>query len=70
MILPIHNKFKGTNMLFNKLNTCTKTNDIYTNNGTYKLTCETCDKAYIDQTGRSLRAKFSRQNRYEYSHPR
>jgi len=57
-------------MLFNKLNTCTQTNDAYTNNVTYKLKCKTCDKAYIGQTGWSLRAMFSKHNRYEYSHPR
>jgi hypothetical protein len=70
MTLPIHNTFKGTSMLFTKQNTCTQTNDAYRNNGTYKLTCKTCDKLYIGQTGRSLRARFSKHNRYKYSHPR
>jgi hypothetical protein len=58
----LHTTFKSTSLLFSKLNICVQTNDTYTNNGVYKLTCRTCDKTCIGQTG-SLEARFFEHSR-------
>jgi hypothetical protein len=47
--------FKTTTNLNNILNTRTKTTpNTYDRGGIYKLTCQSCHKVYIGQTGRSL----------------
>jgi hypothetical protein len=38
--------------------------DIYSNSGIYSLQCQTCQKHYIGQTGRRLKARFLEHHRY------
>lgn len=60
---PIRIAFKATKALFNKLNTRTQTQDIYTNNGVYKLTCQFARTIHWSDRV-SLKFIFSKHNRY------
>jgi hypothetical protein len=73
IIRKVTNIFKNTNLkitfcvnntIHNILNTHTQNNDKYTNNGMYSIKCNTCNKYYVGQSGRSLKTRFSEHIRY------
>jgi hypothetical protein len=49
--------FKTTSTITNVLNN-KQTKHIYKQSGIYKLTCQSCYKVYIGQTGRSLKTRY------------
>ena len=73
IIRKVTNIFRNTNLKIanwtsnttqNILKQNRDTNDIYANSGIYSLQCRTCQRHYIGQTGRSLKARFLEHHRY------
>jgi organic radical activating enzyme len=56
--------FTTHNSISNKLNTQPHHIDQYTKNGIYKLTCKTCQKSYIGQSGRKIAIRYKKHIRY------
>jgi len=72
LVRKITNVFKNTNLniAFKATNTASQLlrinnlNGEYEKSGVYTITCPTCKKAYVGQTGRSLNARFKEHMRY------
>jgi hypothetical protein len=73
IIRKITNIFRNTNLNItyrvsntaqNLLKPHKRDNDTYANSGIYSIKCNTCNKRYIGQTGRSLKTRFVEHCRY------
>jgi hypothetical protein len=55
--------YRATNTIQSILKTHIQNYDEHTKSGIYSLKCNTCNKHYVGQTGRSLSARFSEHNK-------
>jgi hypothetical protein len=55
----LHITFHTTNMLFDLVCPQTEHPNNYTKSGIYKLTCNTCNKVYAQQSGRQINTRFN-----------
>jgi hypothetical protein len=59
--------FRTNNTITNLLTTKHKLTDKYSGSGVYKLTCQSCSKAYVGQTGRSFNVRYN-EHKYALKH--
>jgi hypothetical protein len=56
--------FKTNNSIRHILNTQCRDNNQYMQNGKYRLTCQTCHKPYVGQSGRKIVTRYKEHVRY------